>query len=232
MIKLNDLEIVSQAQEIYDNFNGFILSSDTKVFGKLLARTLLFNSVKNVPGDILEFGVFKGTGLMTFLKLKKYLTPNSGKKVIGFDFFDTESLLNSLTDQDKEAMSCLFKQRGFSHEESFKKHLCDLIKQAGFCDHEFDLIKGDVSKTTKDYISTRPGLKISLLYLDLDLEEPTYDVLQAAWGRVSSGGIVVFDEYAFHKWSESKGVDRFFKNKDVQIKSLNFIAPSAYVVKK
>ncbi len=80
MINLNDLEIVSQAQEIYDNFNGFILSNDTKVFGKLLARTLLFNSVKNIPGDIMEFGVFKGTGMMTFLKLKKYLVPNSGKK--------------------------------------------------------------------------------------------------------------------------------------------------------
>jgi len=232
MIELNDLEIISQAQEIYDNFNGFILSPDTKVFGKLLARTLLFNSVKNIPGDILELGVFKGTGIMTFLKLKRYLTPNSGKKVIGFDFFDTESLLNSLTDQEKEAMTCLFKQRGFSHEESFKKHLHDLIKQAGFCDHEFDLVNGDASQTVKKYINTRPGLKISLLYLDLDLEEPTYNVLQAAWDRVSSGGIVVFDEYAFHKWSESKGVDRFFEDKDVQIRSLNFIAPSAYVVKK
>ena len=78
MVKLKDLEIISQTQDIYDGFNNFILSSDTKVFGKLLARTLLFNQVKDVPGDILEFGVFKGTGIMTFLKLKKYLTPNSG----------------------------------------------------------------------------------------------------------------------------------------------------------
>ena len=57
MLELNELEIVAQTQDIYDSFNDFILSSDTKVFGKLLARTLLFNSVKNIPGDILEFGV-------------------------------------------------------------------------------------------------------------------------------------------------------------------------------
>jgi hypothetical protein len=232
MVKLKDLEIISQTQDIYDGFNNFILSSDTKVFGKLLARTLLFNQVKDVPGDILEFGVFKGTGIMTFLKLKKYLTPNSGKKIIGFDFFDTDSLLNSLSDLDKEAMKTLFNQRKFSHEESFTCYLRTTIRQAGFDDYEYDLVKGDVSSTASKYINERPGLKISLLYLDLDLEEPTYDVLEAAWERVSRGGIVVFDEYAFHKWSESKGVDKFFDDKDVVVRSLNFIAPSAYIVKK
>ena len=232
MLKLNELEIITQTQDIYDSFNNFMLSSDTKVFGKLLARTLLFNSVKNIPGDILEFGVFKGTGMMTFLKLKKYLVPNSGKKVIGFDFFDTDSLLSSLSDQDKEAMSTLFKDRGFSHEETYVKFLEERIKEAGFLEHEYDFVIGDATITSKQYFKERPGLKISLLYLDMDLEEPTYEVLQAAWDRVSIGGIVVFDEYAFHKWSESKGVDRFFKDKEVQIKSLNFIAPSAYVIKK
>ena len=74
-------------------------------------------------------------------------------------------------------------------------------------------------------------MKISLLYLDLDLAQPTYDVLNAAWDRVSRGGIVVFDEYAFHHWSESQGADQFFKDKNVQIKNLNYIAPSAYIIK-
>jgi len=68
--------------------------------------------------------------------------------------------------------------------------------------------------------------------LDLDLGEPTEAVLEAFWARVCKGGIVVFDEYAFHKWSESNGVDNFFKDKDVEIKTLNYICPSAYVVKK
>ena len=82
-----------------------------------------------------------------------------------------------------------------------------------------------------EYISNKPGLKISLLYLDLGLAQPTYDVLEAAWDRVSKGGIVVFDEYAFHHWSESQGVDKFFKDKNVQVENLNYIAPSAFVRK-
>ena len=40
---LKELEIIDTSQGLYDSFNGFILSSDTKVFGKLLARTLLLD---------------------------------------------------------------------------------------------------------------------------------------------------------------------------------------------
>ena len=228
---LKELEIINIEQKIYDNFNGFILSTDTKVFGKLLARTLLMEQVKDLPGDIVECGVFKGTGLATFLKLKKYMCPNTVKKVIGFDFFDSEKLLETLTGIDKEAMSTLFKERKFEHKDNYVNYFAENIKKMGFLDHEFDLIDGDVSLTSKEFVSSRPGFRISLLYLDLDLDKPTYEVLQNMWDRVVSGGIVVFDEYAFHKWSEADGVDRFFKDKNIQVKSLNYICPSAYVVK-
>jgi len=232
MLELKELEIISADQSLYDNFNGFIMSSDTKVFGKMLARTLLLNQTKHVPGDIVECGVFKGTGIFTFLKLKRYINPNTLKKVIGFDFFDTNSLINNLSDQDKEAMSTLFEGRSFSHDKTYKQFLNDKIIKCGFSAHEFDLVSGDISETLPRYIHERPGMKISMLYLDLDLADPTYDVLCAAWDRVSKGGVVVFDEYAFHKWSESKGVDKFFGDKEIQVKCLDYIAPSAYVVKK
>jgi hypothetical protein len=228
---LKELEIINIEQKIYDNFNGFILSTDTKVFGKLLARTLLMEQVKDLPGDIVECGVFKGTGLATFLKLKKYMCPNTVKKVIGFDFFDSDKLLETLTGIDKEAMSTLFKERKFEHKDNYVNYFAENIKKMGFLDHEFDLVAGDVCLTSKEFVSSRPGFRISLLYLDLDLDKPTYEVLQNMWDRVVSGGIVVFDEYAFHKWSEADGVDRFFKDKNIQVKSLNYICPSAYVVK-
>ena len=229
---IKDIEIIeSLGQDFYDSFNKFIISSDLKVFGKLLARFQLFEMVKDVPGDIVECGVFKGTGIFTFLKLKRYYCPNSLKKVIGFDFFDTESLVESLSNQDKDAMSTLFSGRGFKHDNTFKETLEYKILKSGFQEHEFELIQGDVSKTASEFVETKPGAKISLLYMDLDIEKPTYDVLTCLWDKVSSGGIVVFDEYAYHNWSESLGVDKFFKDKDVKINSMNFIAPSAYVIK-
>jgi hypothetical protein len=230
-MNIKDLELVSIDQKLYDAFNDFIISSDLKVFGKLLARTILFDKVKNIPGDVVECGVFKGTGIFTFLKLKRYFCPNSYKKIIGFDFFNSKDLTESLSPQDKKTMTLLFEGRNFKHETSYKTFLENKILENGFQDHEFELIAGDISKTVLDFVEERPGAKISLLYLDLDLEQPTYDVLTSLWDRVSSGGIVVFDEYAYHNWSESIGVDRFFQDKDIKIQSLNFIAPSAYVVK-
>ena len=128
-------------------------------------------------------------------------------------------------------MTLLFEQRNFTHDLSYKKFLEQKFVDCGFMDHEFELIEGDISKSVLNFVENRPGAKISLLYLDLDLEIPTYDTLTSLWNRVSSGGIVVFDEYAYHNWSESVGVDKFFKDKNIKIESLNFVAPSAYVIK-
>jgi len=177
-------------------------------------------------------GVFKGTGLLTFLKLKRFLLPNTGKKVIGFDFFNTDGLIDSLQDMDKEAMNTLFEKRNYKHGENQVDKMREIINSCGFADYEYDLVAGDITKTAFEYIVNRPGFRISLLYMDLDVEEPTYKTLEALWDRVVKGGIVVFDEYAFHKWSESEGVDRFFENKDVEIRTMNYICPTAYVVKK
>jgi hypothetical protein len=232
MENLKKIEIIDTEQKIFDGFNDFILSPDKKVFGKLLARTLLLNEVKDIPGDIVECGVFKGTGLLTFLKLKNYLMPNTHKKVIGFDFFESDALVETLHGQDKQLMKSLFEDRNMQHNKNY----CDSLKQKiinfGFKEHEFDLVKGDVSKTTFDFLKDKPGFRISLLYIDVDVEKPTLDVLQAFWDKVSKGGIVVFDEYAFHSWSEANGADTFFKDKNVIIKSLDYICPTAFIKKE
>jgi hypothetical protein len=229
---MKEIEIIETNQKLYDAFNDFIMSSDVKIFGKLLARTRLFEEIKDIPGDIVECGVFKGSGLLTFLKLKKYLCPNTYKKVIGFDMFDSTELINNLHDLDKQTMSSLFKDRNFQHDKSYKDILEKKILSYGFQEHEFSLIKGDISLTAPNFVDNNPGFKISLLYFDLDLEEPTYDALCALWDRVSKNGLVVFDEYAYSKWSESKGVDKFFKDKNVDIVSLNYICPTACIKKE
>jgi hypothetical protein len=232
MININNLELTQTPQSLFDSFNSFILSDDKRVFNKLISRTLLYNEVKNIPGDIVECGVFKGTGLYTFLKLKNIFNPNSSKKVIGFDFFDTDGLISSINNQDdKDAMDVLFKERHFSHTQSFKENFKLQLINHGFSESEFDLIEGDVSDTTKQFSQDNPGFKISLLYMDLDLEIPTYNALVNLWDNITKGGIIVFDEYGYHKWSESKGVDRFIQEKNLEIQSLNFMCPTAYIKK-
>ena len=232
MIKLDNLELTKESQSLFDSFNSFILSEDRRVFSKLISRALLYNEIKDIPGDIVECGVFKGTGLYTFLKLKGIYNPNSSKKVVGFDFFDTNQLLSSISNKtDKEAMDVLFKERNFTHETSFKEYLSTKLIQDGFLNTDFELVNGDLSITSKEYSENNPGFKISLMYMDVDLEEPTYNALNNLWNNITKGGIVVFDEYGYNKWSESKGVDRFIEEKNIEIKSLNYMCPTAYIKK-
>jgi hypothetical protein len=230
---INKIELTQNSQSFFDSFNNFILSDDRKVFNKLVARTLLYNEVKDIPGDIVECGVFKGTGMYTFLKLKNLYNPNSSKKVIGFDFFNTDNLLSSIQNiTDKEAMSTLFNGRNFNHGLSFKEQFQNKLLQDGFNTSDFLLVEGDISLTSKKFVSENPGFKISLLYLDLDIAEPTYDALNNMWDNVTKGGIIVFDEYGYHAWSESMGVDKFCKEKNIEIKSLNYMCPTAYIKKQ
>lgn len=231
-MNINNLEVTQTSQVIFDSFNSFLLSNDRRVFNKMIARTLLYNQVKDIPGDIVECGVFKGTGLYTFLKLKNIFNPNSSKKVIGFDFFDTKELLSSINDSvDKEAMGILFKDRNFAHDNSFKTILYNQLLLHDFKPSEFELVQGDISITSKQFSEINPGLKISLLYMDLDLEQPTYDTLNNLWSNMTKGGIIAFDEYGYHKWSESRGVDRFIEEKNLSIKSLDYACPTAYIIK-
>jgi len=67
--------------------------------------------------------------------------------------------------------------------------------------------------------------------MDVDLEIPTYNALNNLWDNITKGGLIVFDEYGYHKWSESKGVDRFIKDKNLEIKCLNCLCPTAYIKK-
>lgn len=232
-MNIEDLEITNNSQDLYDNFNNFIISDDRRVFNKLVARTLIYDSVKDIPGDIVECGIFKGSGLFTFLKLKKVMNPNSAKKVVGFDYFDTDNLIKNISgNQDKVAMETLFRGRNFTHNESSKIEMEKKIIENGFSKHDFELVEGDITITSREYVKKNPGFKISLLYMDLDLEEPTYQTLNNFWENITIGGIIVFDEYGYNKWSESKGVDRFIKEKGIRIKSLNYNCPTAYIIKE
>lgn len=231
-ITLSNIELSRVSQDLYDTFNKFILSDDRRLFNKLVSRVLLYNEVKDIPGDIVECGVFKGTGLYTFLKLRSIFNPNSSKKIIGFDFFNTKELIDSISNEiDKNTMDVLFSERGFQHEVSFKENLSDQIHGHGFVESDFMLVEGDISLTTKEFSEKNPGLKISLLYMDVDLEIPTYNALNSFWDNMTKGALIVFDEYAYHKWSESKGVDKFIKEKNLEIKCLNYLCPTAYIKK-
>lgn len=223
---------VHSSQDLYNSFNSFIFSDDRRVFGKLIYRYNFFNKVMHLPGDIVEVGVFKGSGIATWCKLIDMFIPHTCKNVIGFDLFGSVDgdVLN--TYKSGEIMKSVTGRAQSS--ELTKDYVTSQLISANISSEKFLLIEGDVSKTSLEFTKKNLGFRISLLYFDVDLDEPTYNTLCNLWDRVVPGGYIIFDEYEYHKFDESNGVDRFLKDKkiDYNIISTNFYAPTAYIIKK
>jgi hypothetical protein len=214
---------------MYDAFNTFMFSTDRSVFNKLSYKFKLYEMTQHLVGDIVECGVFKGTGLMAWLKILQLNEANSIRKVIGFDFFNPGFVENLQDEIDRVTMEQVFTRTesgDFSQAGIHKK-----IVNAGFDESRFELVPGDISITSAEYAKSRPGFRISLLYLDLDLDRPTYDTLVNLWDRVVPNGVVVFDEYAYHSWSESNAVDRFMDEKNLRLYKTDIKTPTAYLIK-
>jgi hypothetical protein len=231
----NDNPLNKIPQSTYDKFNDFIFSDDLKLTGKLLHRFEHFLNVKDLPGDIVEIGVFKGSGVSSFLKFIQIYCPNSNKKVVGFDIFDVDQAKDILEKDsvlDRDSMITVY-DRVVSSDLS-KKSVETRIRGNGVDETKFRLVEGDVEHSLPRFLDENPGFRISLLYIDVDLDRPTYYALKYLWDRILPGGVVLFDEYEYHKFSESVGVERFLKERgmDYSLKSTNWVAPTAYLVKK
>ena len=219
------------SQEIYDNFNQLIFSKDIKILGKLLHRFQFFEKTKHLPGDIVELGVFKGSGIATFMKFLEIFCTHSNKKIIGFDLFDgNNNIINNFENGNK--MKIVYNK--VNNEDLTIKTVENRLLNINEDHSKFILVQGDVCSTTKTFVDDNPGFRISLLYVDLDLNEPVYYSLKNLWNRILPGGYIVFDEYEYHKFDESTGVDRFLKEFNIQydVISTNWFAPTAFIIKK
>ncbi|NDB85341.1 MAG: hypothetical protein EB127_21960, partial [Alphaproteobacteria bacterium] len=161
------------SQDIYDAFNSLMFSSDKRVFNKMMKKAEIYMLVKDVIGDIMEFGVFKGAGMALFLKLKQMYEPNSLMKVIGFDYFQADVLLSSLDGKNKEGMTDVL-----NRAKSLDLSIDSVDRRLSlFGGDNYMLFQGDAVIESKKFCLENPGAKVKLLYMDLDMGEPTYAIL-------------------------------------------------------
>lgn len=236
------LKKILENNDEWDLYNGFFLMSDIERLRKFLVREHFFKMSLEIPGDIVEVGVFKGTGIAQLLKMREIFIPASNKKVIGFDLFSCSNeykpILNNLDEKLDEyyTLSNANMENGIKKEdiETFIDNMQLTNTRIGFNRDIYQLIEGDVNITIPKYLLDNPGFRISYLYLDLDIDNPTYTSLSLLYDRIVRGGIIVFDEYACEKWTESNAVDRFLKDHSyLEIKTLQWgRTPTAYIIKK
>lgn len=220
MINLPDFK---KAFEYENNFN---LSSDVTRLSKILAHYELYKMAIDIPGAIVECGVFKGASFVRFATFRELFENPYSKKIIGFDTF--EEFPETGFEDDKAFRSRCVDAAG---EECISTNqLIDVLKHKKTEDN-IELVEGDITKTIPEYISSHPELKISMLNLDVDIYEPSVTVMRYLYPKIVKGGVLILDDYGTFP-GETKAVDDYFQDKNVKIHKFPFCITPCYIIKE
>jgi len=196
----------------WDYENGFYLTSHVTRLSKMLAHYELYKSIVNLPGHIVECGVFKGASLIRFCTYREILESPYSRRIIGFDTFGKFPDQKAVEDQD-----FIDNFEALSGEAAPVEELKKVLSHKGFKNYE--LIKGDIMQTVPDYASAHPELKIALLHIDVDVYKPTRAILENLVKKVVRGGIIVCDDFGTVS-GETRAIDEFFLGEEVTIEKL------------
>ena len=170
---------------------------------------------------------------MTFAKLSSLFEPsNHVRKIIGFDTFEG---FPSVSEKDL--------RRGESSHLAVGGLTGSTLDDVGQAVELFDLnrplahipkvelVKGDLCVTAQEYVTSNPHLVVALLYLDVDLYEPTAAALRAFVPRMPKGAIVVFDELNARMFpGETLAVDEVLGLRNLRIQRFPFDSYVSYCV--
>jgi hypothetical protein len=196
--QFNAAELLFQQDpaDLIEKIEAFPKFSSRQSIAKFLTKYEIFKRILTVNGSIVECGVLHGAGLLAWAKLSSIFEPaNHVRKVIGFDTF--EGFPSVAREDTKTGTFVDLKKGGLTGSnldnvlEAVKVY--DLNRPISHI-QKIELVQGDLCKTAPVYLENNPHLVVSLLYLDLDLYEPTKKALEVFLPRMPKGGIIAFDE--------------------------------------
>jgi hypothetical protein len=171
------------------------LFSRSSVLAKMLYVDELYRMIVNIPGVIMEFGVWWGQNLALFESMRAIYEPyNYARRVVGFDTF---AGYDSITDKDGD--SELVTKGAYSVSEDYEQYLARLLdyhERENTMGHikKYELVKGDVTITASQYFERHPETVVALAYFDLQLYEPTKKCLEAIKPHLTRGSVIALDE--------------------------------------
>lgn len=180
-----------------ENFPKYVRRQALKRF---LSMYELFKLILPIKGSVVECGVYKGFSLMAWAKLSTILEPeNLTRRIYGFDTFTGFTNIG-----EKDTNPLAVHKEGDLDAGSYEELqlLFEEYDRDRFIGHinKVQLIKGDVGQTIPKFISDNQHLLVSLLFIDLDLYEPTKAAIENFVPRMPKGAIIAFDDLDNPMW--------------------------------
>jgi hypothetical protein len=186
-----------------------------------LSRIELFKMVMDIPGAIIECGVYRGNSLMLYMHLSAILEPYAiNRSIIGFDTFAGFTSIDQQQDP-KDINAKMFSDTDptLIQEMIDANDLVRPVNRIPRC----QLVKGDIALTAPEFVTTRPDLVVAMLILDTDLYESTKVALQTFLPLMPKGGVVVLDEVAYVNFAgETTALKEILDLNKVELKRLPF----------
>lgn len=222
----NDLSIRGKnSDEAYEHENAFYWLSQPERICKLLAQYELYQKILDVPGDVVEFGVYKAASLIRLATFRQTLENTSARKIVGFDAFGPFPRDNISLPSDTqfiENFECAGGS-GLTVEETRA-----IFEHKGF--KNIQLVPGNIFHTLDNYLQKFPATRIAFLHLDMDVKEPTQYALEKLFDRITSRGLIVFDDYGMVTGA-TEVVDTFAKIHGLTIHKTRHYTIPAYIQK-
>lgn len=190
-------------------------------FPKQLAIYELFKKTKEIPGSILDFGVYRGGSFLIFCHLMETFFPGErSKKVFGFDNFKGYfQAMNKEVETEPQGLEDPLRGQMLSDTDlGYMRRLLDIHENDGFLPGvpRGELVDGDICETLPVFLSQNPAMRFSYINVDVNLYDPVMCILENTWDRLIRGGIIAFSGYPNEPWAgESQAVDEFFTRRSV-----------------
>jgi hypothetical protein len=207
------------APELIDNLALYL---GRKPLMDLLAMDTLYRKILRVPGVVMEFGVRWGRHLGALTALRAVHEPyNVHRLVVGFD---TLTGFPSVAEVDRANPHAV--PGGLAVPPGYAAHLERVLavhesaNPVGHVRRAFCLV-GDVRETLPRYLHDNPQTVVAFAYFDVDLYEPTRDVLRAVVPHLTVGSLVAFDQIGDPRWpGETAAVREVLTTTGVRLQTL------------
>ena len=217
---LNDFE----SEKMFAYENGYYATATEARFGKFIAHYELYKKIVDLPGAVIECGLFKGNSFFRLAHFRNLLESRYSRKLIGFDVFG--SFPKTDFESDKKYLDAFTNSAG---DQSIELNEINKVMDYKKIEN-YELIKGDINKTIPEYCKNNEHLKIALLHIDVDVYEPSVTILENMYDKVVRGGVLMFDDYGTFP-GETKAIDEFFLDKGLKVKKLSISHIPSFVIK-
>ena len=204
-----------QDVQIINSVKPYTMTSDERIFS--LIESVRYVVKNEIPGDIVECGVWRGGSMMasakTLLELK-----NQEKQLYLFDTFEgmTKPEKIDVSKSNLVASEEFNQTKVDSDSSTWCRATIDDVKSnlfsVGYDKSKIHFIKGKV----EDTLPRDEPKSISILRLDTDCYKSTKHELTHLFPKISKGGVLIIDDYGFWQGAK-KAVDEYISENNIQI---------------